>query len=212
MDKQTHNTETPNTDERYQSDRCLEYVFGSMSDSERCAFEEQLAVRPDLAREVRQLKDSAVELARSLPQVDPPSSLREKLMGKIAERPEPRPHGQIWQRWQGTSGERHLVRASGDTWEPTEIQGIDVRCLAVDESANRVTMMIRMAPGTRYPKHRHGGVEECYVLSGDLRQSAQVMRAGDYEWCENNSVHGEQWTEGGCTLLIHSSQHDELLT
>lgn len=211
MNRQTPNSNTHHTDSSPDRDRCIEYVFGSMSDDDQRAFEEQLASRPDLIREVRELRDSTVEVARSLPQVEPPASLREKLMERIAERPDPQPHGQVWQRWLGPNGDRHLVRASGDNWESTDIDGIEVRCLAVDESADRVTMMIRMAPGTRYPKHRHGGVEECYVLSGDLRQAAQVMRAGDYEWCDNESVHGEQWTEEGCTLLVHSSQHDELL-
>lgn len=194
-----------------EQDRAMEYVFGSMDEHDRRSFEARLAAQPELARVVHDVRESAVDLAKSSPEFTPPPSLRARLMQRIQGQAEPLSDRQVWRRWKSEGGERHLIRASHETWQPTEFTGIEVRCLAVDEAASRVTMMIRMAAGARYPGHRHGGVEECYVLSGDLRQGAQVMGAGDYEWCDRESVHGEQWTEGGCTILIHSSQHDELL-
>ena len=42
-----------------------------------------------------------------------------------------------------------------------------MRRLYVDEAAVMVTMLVRMAPGARYPSHRHAAAEECFVLSGD---------------------------------------------
>ena len=68
-----------------------------------------------------------------------------------------------------------------------------------------------MAPGTSYPGHRHAGVEECYVLEGDLRVGDLVMRAGDYQRAAIGSVHGVQSTEGGCLLLVLMSDRDERL-
>ena len=65
------------------------------------------------------------------------------------------------------------------------------------------------APAT--PPHRHYDIEECFVLDGDLRLDDSVLHAGDYQRAEAGSVHGVQWTEGGCTLLIISSTQDELL-
>ena len=78
-------------------------------------------------------------------------------------------------------------------------------------SVSPPAMMIRMEPGTRYPAHRHGGREECFVLEGDLRHADQVMHGGDYEVVDTGTIHGEQWTEHGCLLLITSSMHDELI-
>ena len=68
-----------------------------------------------------------------------------------------------------------------------------------------------MEPGASFPAHRHGGYEECFVLSGDLHHEQRVMRGGDFERVDGDSRHGKQWTEEGCLLLIHSSLQDELL-
>jgi anti-sigma factor ChrR (cupin superfamily) len=68
-----------------------------------------------------------------------------------------------------------------------------------------------MDRGTSYPPHRHADVEECYVLQGDLRVAGRVLRAGDYQRADRDSVHGVQSTENGCLLLIVSSTDDELL-
>ena len=83
--------------------------------------------------------------------------------------------------------------------------------LFVDRERDYVTMLVRMAPGTSYPCHRHGGAEECYVLQGDLHVAGQVLHSGDHQRADDASEHGVQSTEEGCLLLIVSSQHDELL-
>ena len=85
-----------------------------------------------------------------------------------------------------------------------------MRQLFVDRKQRSATMLIRMDAGASYPGHRHGGLEECYVLEGDLHHDDRVMRAGDFEVVSEGSRHGRQWTEGGCLLLIRSSLDDEL--
>jgi anti-sigma factor ChrR (cupin superfamily) len=104
-----------------------------------------------------------------------------------------------------------LHRADDAAFEPTAIAGITVRRLSVDRAADRATMLVRMAPGTSYPPHRHGGAEECFVLSGDLHHEDRVMRAGDYELTTAGTRHERQWTDDGCLLLIRSSLSDELI-
>lgn len=74
-----------------------------------------------------------------------------------------------------------------------------------------MTFLARMAPGSSYPSHRHGGPEECYVLKGDLDVGHRKMRAGDFERAEPGSVHARETTEEGCLLLIVSSLRDEML-
>ena len=103
-----------------------------------------------------------------------------------------------------------FVAAEGP-WEATAVPGIEARKLFVDEPNDRVTMLVRMAPGAAYPSHRHAGPEECYVLQGDLRTGDVVQHAGEYQRAAMGSVHPSQSTEGGCVLLIVSSLHDTLL-
>jgi len=103
-----------------------------------------------------------------------------------------------------------LVRGDGD-WEKTGVDGVEVRRLFVDVPNDRLTMLVRMAAKTEYPSHRHGGVEECFVLEGDIYGPGWEMRAGDYQRLEGGSVHGVQGSRGGCVLFIVSSLNDELL-
>lgn len=119
---------------------------------------------------------------------------------------------QVWKRWTTTEPSKFHIVPSSQGWQPTAVPGIDVRALHVDEARDAVTMLIRMAPGTSYPRHRHGGDEECFVIRGVLKIEDHVLRAGDYQFAPRGSIHGVQSTDEGCMLLIVSSRHDELLT
>ncbi len=120
---------------------------------------------------------------------------------------------QVWKRWggEGATPSWFTLRADEGSWEGTGVDGVSVRRLFVDATRQTVTMLVKMAAGTSYPSHRHGGAEECFVLDGDLHVGELVMRAGDYQRAEKESVHVVQSTERGCTLLIVSSLHDEII-
>ena len=96
-----------------------------------------------------------------------------------------------------------FVRHDEGGFEATGAAGVSVRRLHLDPVRRTATMLVRMEPGSSYPSHRHGGLEECYVLSGDLRHDDRVMRGGDYEVVSEGSKHGRQWTEDGCLLAEH---------
>ncbi len=209
----------PAHDSEDSEDRALAYVLHTMNDAERRTFETWLdSADEEHRREVWRLQALVADLALSVSPRIPPARVKESLMRSIRADREGKAADsaaatQVWKRWVGTSSSgRLLVRGSEGEWEATDVPGVAVRRLAVDSDRDVVTMMIRMEPGSRYPSHRHGGVEECYVLDGDLRHGDSVMLAGDFERLESRTLHGEQWTENGCLLLIHSSQHDELTT
>ncbi len=147
--------------------------------------------------------DSAVGAARA----DEPAHSVPRSESRTGARAQP------WKRWGTDSSDTWIVRrADADAWEPTAIPGIDVRPLSVSIERRHATMLVRMAPGTAYPGHRHGGPEECYVLSGDLQVGDELeLKTGDFQRAESGSVHAVQSTRGGCTLLIQTSLDDELL-
>ncbi len=120
---------------------------------------------------------------------------------------------QVWKQWASTGAGPALytLRSGATPWEPTGIDGIEIRRLFVDRDRNQTTMMIRMAAGRSYPRHVHGGAEECLVLQGDLHVGDTVLHAGDYQRAAEGSLHGVQSTEQGCLLLIVSSLTDELV-
>jgi anti-sigma factor ChrR (cupin superfamily) len=95
-------------------------------------------------------------------------------------------------------------------WEEVA-QGISCKLLAVDEETSRVTMLVRLAPGTDYPPHRHAGVEELYLLHGELMIDDKKLHAGDFVRAEAGSVDHRVWSETGCTCVLLTSTKDAIL-
>ena len=89
--------------------------------------------------------------------------------------------------------------------------GVLCRFLAVDAERDRVSMLIRMAPGAGYPPHRHAESEQIYVLHGELIVDDRRYRAGDYECAEPGTTDAAVWTERGCTCIVITSSRDQLL-
>jgi anti-sigma factor ChrR (cupin superfamily) len=89
--------------------------------------------------------------------------------------------------------------------------GIACKLLATDTEQNRVTMVVRLAPGTAYPPHRHAGIEELYMLHGELIVGEKKLYAGDFHRSEAGTVDHRVWTETGCTGILITSFHDALL-
>lgn len=56
--------------------------------------------------------------------------------------------------------------------------------LATDWERNRVSMLVRLAPGVAYPPHSHAGVEELHLLDGDLWIDDRKLYSGDYNRAE----------------------------
>ena len=103
------------------------------------------------------------------------------------------------------------LRVATLPWEKTPLAGISAKTLSVDAQRKYATSLVRMDPGTRYPSHRHAELEEAFVLEGDLTLHNVTLRAGDYCVSRSGSRHGESSTVNGCTLLVVTSQLDELV-
>lgn len=88
--------------------------------------------------------------------------------------------------------------------------GISCKLLATDTERNRVSMLVRLAPGTDYPPHRHAGVEELHLLDGELMIDERKVYPGDYNRAECGSVDSRVWSETGCTCLLIASTRDEI--
>src|SRR6266403_2151326 len=63
-------------------------------------------------------------------------------------------------------------------------------------------MLVRLAPGTDYPGHRHAEVEELHLLYGELMIDDKKFHPGDYIRAEADSVDHRVWSETGCTCVL----------
>ncbi len=195
-------------------DRAARYVLHGLEPDAAGLYEAHLAVCALCRAEVATYSEAVTDLAGASSPCDPPATLKARLMDRIrGVDPSTESAIQSWKGWppDRTGDPLVIVRGGEAGWQDTAIDGIRVRRLFVDAASDRVTMLVRMRAGTSYPAHRHGGVEECYVLEGDIYGPDFEMKAGDYQRLEGGSVHGIQGTRGGCVLFIVSSMHDELL-
>jgi anti-sigma factor ChrR (cupin superfamily) len=95
-------------------------------------------------------------------------------------------------------------------WEEAA-PGISCKLLATDTEKNRVSMLVRLAPGADYPSHRHAGVEELHLLHGELMIDDKKLYPGDYIRAEADSVDHRVWSETGCTCVLVTSTKDVIL-
>lgn len=110
------------------------------------------------------------------------------------------------------TGEPLVARArswSEPPWKDVAA-GIACKLLARDTEHDRISMVVRLAPGASYPAHRHAAVEELHLLSGELWIDDRKLVAGDY----NVGLPGENdrrvWSETGCTCVLVTSTKDRL--
>jgi anti-sigma factor ChrR (cupin superfamily) len=84
-------------------------------------------------------------------------------------------------------------------WEQLYV-GVDIHRVwgTVDGASGA---LLRYAPGSRVPPHRHEGVENVYVLSGAQRDDRGVYEAGAHVVNPPGSSHAV-WSPDGCIVYV----------
>ena len=127
-----------------------------------------------------------------------------------------RPAPSLWERLEqriAAEGDRP-ARAVSHRWALPEWEeaapGISCKLLATDTENDRVSMLVRLAPGVAYPPHQHAGVEELYLLDGELMIDDRKLYPGDYNRAEAGTADQRVWSETGCTCVLLTSTRDIL--
>ena len=94
-------------------------------------------------------------------------------------------------------------------WEPTAFPGVWTKKLYADDTG-RMTVVTKMEPGARLPRHRHVGLEQSFVLEGSLVDADGACTAGNYVWRRAESVH-TAWSPDGCIVLGIFDKPNEFL-
>lgn len=100
-------------------------------------------------------------------------------------------------------------RVEEPEWEEVA-PGISCQLLGTDTEHNRVSMLVRLTPGTDYPPHTHAGVEELHLLDGELWIDDRKLFAGGYYRAEAGTADKRVWSETGCTCVLVTSIDDRL--
>ena len=92
-------------------------------------------------------------------------------------------------------------------WEEVAA-GIFCQLMATDTQRHRVSMLVRLLPGVEYPPHTHAGLEELFLLDGELWIDERKLYPGDYNRAEPGSSDKRVWSETGCTCVLITSTQD----
>ena len=174
------------------------YALGVLEADEAAAFEHLLAVDSGVAAEVAAFQSVAAELAHAVPLTQPSSKVKDGLFARIQA---PKPHAHAI---------ANIVRASETGWVRTPFPGVEVKRLFVDPVTGMITTLLKAAASSIYPAHRHGGLEQVYVMDGDMIFDDHALDTGDYEVSEGHTHHSAIRTTEGCLALIIHSPDDKV--
>ncbi len=186
------------------------YALDALAQEEKAAYKAHLGAGCAVCvAEVASFHKVTEAIGLSVDPVSPQAELRGRVMETIARTPQPPPaqkSGVLYDK-DGVL----IARPAEMTWAAGELPGVFLKVLFNDTTRGYTTAMVRMTAGTHYPSHKHAGVEELYLLEGDLSVGDMAMQAGDYCRGEAGSIHEEIATETGCLFVVTSSHQDELL-
>jgi len=181
-----------------QNERVAIYALRALPSAEIPDVEVHLASCEECREQLEHLQP-VVDCLADWPTDDmrPSDSVRQRLASRIA-----------------TETGREILLAPGHAlarldWDEVA-PGISCKILSNDAERDRVSMLVRLAPGVEYPPHEHAGVEELHLLDGELWIDERKLHPGDYSRAEAGTFDRRVWSETGCTCVLTTSPSDVL--
>ena len=181
------------------ADVTLAYALLLLSASEGVEAEAHITSCPDCQSELQSMRPVVDHFAFwPTDLLRPTASLQTRVALRIAEE----------------TGKKPVLPLASPWSEPDWKQvapGIECKLLASDSERHRVSMLVRLAPGAKYPAHTHAGVEELHLLEGELWIDERKLFPGDYSYGAPGAQDENVWSETGCTCVLITSTKDVLI-
>jgi anti-sigma factor ChrR (cupin superfamily) len=195
-----------------QQEQATRFALGELSGTEHDAFSSELRQNIELREFVHSLQRTLDQVALSASLISPPQSLKNKIMDRLRAQSAPET-GSAPQQGQAAPippGFKFLD-ASDTGWKPLPIPGAFIKLLSFQADRGYAVLMGKLDPGVRYPAHVNAGPEDFYILTGDLHIGDRALGPGDFHHADAGSMHGENVSVAGCTLLAVLTTDDPLV-
>jgi anti-sigma factor ChrR (cupin superfamily) len=181
------------------------YALDLLDPDERIWVETQVLACPDLAEELASYQAAVGVIPYSAPTMPMAADLKDRLFDRLGLDPvEAVPDIPLDL---PPDLKMFTIRAADLDWQPRRIEGVHAVLLFRDEVSRTHHFLVKAAPGVVYPLHQHEGIEEIYMLEGELIIDDRVYLAGDYIRSYPNSIHAPSTTTG-CMFLIRACIDD----
>src|SRR5687767_8465998 len=149
--------------------RALDFALGRLTEPAETDFIRDMESNPELREEYDHVMNGIANIAEGFAQAMP--APRRALKNKVLEYA-------IGKESTPSESSPHVIRAEAGDWQDSGLAGITMKVLYEDQASQRQTVMVRIAAGVQYPRHRHVGTEECLVLEGDLHMDEIELGPG----------------------------------
>jgi anti-sigma factor ChrR (cupin superfamily) len=176
--------------------------------------EEQLAAElrqnPELREFYKGLQQTMDKVALAVPRRTLPPGLKAKVLQKIQARQAAT--SAITQPTAIPPGLHFVGSDESSGWKQLPIRGAWIKLLSFEPQRGYAVLLGKLEPGVRYPAHTNAGPEDFYILTGDLHVGERALGPGDFHHADAGSLHGENYSVAGCTLLAVLTTDDPLVT
>lgn len=171
------------------------YALGALDAEDLARFERHLSAGCAQCRaHLKATSDALALAAGSLEPLAPPATAKERIFDHI----EAEKSGYVF------------MPADEGQWREMGC-GVLAKILHLEPTRQRVTALVRMAPGSRYGDHRHTQTEELLILEGSCYCGGRLLRKGDYHRAEAGSIHLDTRTDEGSLMLVIAAVQNEML-
>lgn len=181
------------------------YALDLLNLDQRHWIEAQVLACPDLAEELASYQAAVGVIPYTAPTMPMAADLKDRLFDRLGLEPV----GSTYEVAPSVPSDPPMftIRSTDLDWQPRRIDGVQAVVLFRDEISRTQHLLVKAAAGVVYPLHQHAGIEEIYMLEGELIIENQVYLAGDYIRSYPNSIHAP-FTNTGCKFLIRACIDD----
>jgi anti-sigma factor ChrR (cupin superfamily) len=140
---------------------------------------------------------AAVIASTVFPPVTPSAGLKEKIMARISPAaPEPK------------NAETHFILDAEGAWQTLPGGKIRLKTLSDLPAAGHTMILLEASPGAVFFPHSHEGMEEIFLISGDLTTNGRVLGPGDYLRHAAGTHHQKATSEHGCRAILVTAREN----
>ena len=109
------------------------------------------------------------------------------------------------------AGQTKIVNVNDMPWQDAKTPGIKFKVLYRDPTTGASTMLLKFEPGAQTPLHEHTGLEQTFVIDGELEDHDGRVQAGNFAWRQAGSVHQAHSGPKGSLHLSFFSRPNRML-